>query len=120
MTRHFTLVLALLALIAAPLPALAHAHLTSSQPAVGSEVGPTTMLKLSFSEGIELALSSFDLTGPTGQPISGASAALDPSNNKLVVVTLKSALVPGVYKMHWHVVSVDTHRTEGTYAFTVK
>jgi methionine-rich copper-binding protein CopC len=120
MIRCLKIVLALLAVVASPLPALAHAHLTKSQPEVGSEVGPTATLKLFFSEGVEIGLSKFDLTGPTGQPVAGAKAALDPSDNKQVLVSLTSPLAPGVYKMHWHVVSVDTHRTEGTYDFTVK
>jgi methionine-rich copper-binding protein CopC len=29
-------------------------------------------------------------------------------------------LGPGVYRVKWHVVSVDTHRTEGDFNFTVK
>jgi hypothetical protein len=28
-------------------------------------------------------------------------------------------LMPGVYQVHWHVISVDTHRTEGNFSFTV-
>jgi hypothetical protein len=30
------------------------------------------------------------------------------------------ALLPGAYRVHWHVVSVDTHMTEGDFSFTVK
>jgi methionine-rich copper-binding protein CopC len=29
------------------------------------------------------------------------------------------ALKPGSYTVTWHVLSVDTHRTEGSYSFTV-
>ncbi|MEJ1978863.1 MAG: copper resistance protein CopC [Acetobacteraceae bacterium] len=29
------------------------------------------------------------------------------------------ALPPGLYKVIWHATSVDTHRTEGSYSFTV-
>ena len=28
-------------------------------------------------------------------------------------------LPPGTYKVNWHVLSVDTHKTEGSYSFTV-
>jgi methionine-rich copper-binding protein CopC len=29
-------------------------------------------------------------------------------------------LAPGRYRVRWHVVSVDTHRTEGEYSFSVE
>jgi copper resistance protein C len=28
-------------------------------------------------------------------------------------------LAPGVYQVQWHVISVDTHRTQGNFSFTV-
>ena len=28
-------------------------------------------------------------------------------------------LTPGTYTVNWHVTSVDTHKTEGNYKFTV-
>jgi len=34
-------------------------------------------------------------------------------------VRLAHPLKPGTYLVSWHVVSVDTHRTSGTYKFTV-
>jgi methionine-rich copper-binding protein CopC len=30
------------------------------------------------------------------------------------------ALRPGTYRVSWHAVSIDTHRTEGAFTFTVK
>ena len=46
-------------------------------------------------------------------------AIVDPGNDKQLVLTLPP-LVPGRYRVHWHVVSVDTHRTEGEYSFAVE
>jgi len=114
------LCLAIALSVTAPLPALAHAHLVSSSPAVGDVVSAPSTLKITFSEGIEIGLSKFDLTGPGGETVAGVNPSLDPGNNKLVLLQLKTPLAAGDYTMHWHVVSVDTHRTEGTYAFTVK
>jgi hypothetical protein len=28
-------------------------------------------------------------------------------------------LKPGIYHVRWHALSIDTHRTEGAFAFTV-
>jgi len=100
------------------LPALAHAHLVTSTPAVGASVIAPAELRLTFSEGVELAFSSVELIGPNG-PMSGA-LELAGGDKTGLVLHLKPPLAPGDYKVHWHVVSVDTHRTEGTFGFTVK
>jgi copper resistance protein C len=40
-------------------------------------------------------------------------------DGRVLLITLKS-LPPGVYSVEWHVTSVDTHKTEGHFTFTVK
>jgi len=54
-----------------------------------------------------------------GRTIPTGAAAVDPGNNKQLVLSLPP-LGPGRYRVHWHVVSVDTHRTEGEYSFTIE
>ena len=54
-----------------------------------------------------------------GRPIATGAAVVDPGNDKQLVLLLPP-LTPGRYRVHWHVVSVDTHRTEGEYSFTVE
>ena len=44
---------------------------------------------------------------------------LAPDNPKRLVIGLKK-LGPGTYTVKWHVVSVDTHHTEGTFTFSVQ
>ncbi|MGB7044831.1 MAG: copper resistance protein CopC, partial [Methylocella sp.] len=50
---------------------------------------------------------------PTSRPVN------DPSNQQIIHVRLGRPLRPGGYTVTWHVLSVDTHRTEVTYHFTV-
>jgi hypothetical protein len=100
--------------------AWAHAHLVSSEPAVGSTVAATDTLKLKFSEGIEITFSKVEVTDANGKPIALGAVALDPADKKVIVLSLPGRLTAGTYMVHWHVASVDTHRTEGTFAFTVK
>ena len=118
MTRLKTLILVTLLAIATPTAALAHAHLVSSSPAVGAIVSPPASLEMTFSEGIELGLSKFELTSGNG-PVDGVAVAFG-GDNKTVKLHLKTSLPAGDYMVHWHVVSVDTHRTEGTFSFSVK
>jgi methionine-rich copper-binding protein CopC len=98
---------------------LAHAFLNQAVPPVDGTV--TTSLKeirLSFSEGIEPRFSGIDLATSDGRAIASGPATPDPSDDKQLVLVLPP-LAPGRYKISWHVVSVDTHRTEGAYSFTV-
>jgi len=39
---------------------------------------------------------------------------------KTLMVPLAETLSPGAYAVEWHILSTDGHKTNGTYAFTVK
>lgn len=117
--RRITFPFVLLAGIALAEPAWAHAHLVKSDPPVGGSSAGTDTLHLTFSEGIEIKFSKFEVTGADGKEVGPGKGALDPNDDKVVVVTLPAKLAPGAYTVHWHVVSVDTHHTEGDYPITV-
>lgn len=98
----------------------AHAFLVKALPAVGSAVAPgATELKLDFSEAVELVLSGVDMTNSSGAAIPLAHLAFGDSARRELVAGLPM-LMPGNYRVKWHVVSADTHRTEGSFTFTVK
>ena len=101
--------------------AWAHAFLSSAVPAVGSTVatGPKE-LRLHFSEDVEVKFSSVKITLEGGKDIGPVKIAVEPSHPQMIVVYLTTPLAPGVYVVHWRVVSVDTHKTQGDYRFTVK
>ncbi len=112
--------LLLIALLAAPTgAALAHAQLRAASPAVGATVTTTpTEIAITFSEGVEPKFSSIEVRDDSGARIDNA----DPHNGsegqtKLIVSLLP--LRPGVYTVRWQVLSVDTHRTTGSYRFTL-
>jgi methionine-rich copper-binding protein CopC len=113
------LLLAFMALAAAP-PAWAHAFLERAIPAVGSEVSPSPReLVLAFSEGVEPMFSSIELHNAQGVVVPIGKPASAPGDNRRVVTPLPG-LPNGVYSVIWHVTSVDTHKTEGSFKFTVK
>lgn len=118
--RRLLPALALLTSVLAAPAAWAHAHLVSAAPAVGATVAAADTLRLTFSEGIEIKFSKVEVTQGGGAPIAFGAVALDPKDDKVVVIALPGPLPAGTYTVHWQVVSVDTHRTEGTYDFTVK
>jgi len=99
--------------------AVAHAFLSQAVPPVGGVVAAAQEIRITFTEGIEPAFSGAELADAAGQPIRAGPAIVDPGNNTQLVLPLPP-LVPGRYKVSWHVVSVDTHRTEGQYGFEIR
>ncbi|MDY7560253.1 copper homeostasis periplasmic binding protein CopC [Pseudomonas sp. 10B1] len=98
---------------------IAHAHLQSQTPAADSTVTPPTELRLNFSEGIEEKFTKVVLTTNTGKTVSVKSIATAVGDKKTLVVTPATPLVAGQYHVEWHAVSVDTHKSDGSYAFKV-
>ena len=103
-----------------PTTVLSHAFLEGAAPVVGSTIAePPKEIRLTFTEAIEPRFSGIDLTTGDGREITTGAAAVDPANDKQLVLALPP-LGPGRYRVHWHVVSVDTHRTQGEYSFAVE
>jgi methionine-rich copper-binding protein CopC len=113
----------LFALLAAGFPAaaaFAHAFLDHAVPAVGATVpAPPKEVLLFYTQAIEPAFSDAQLSAADGQAIATGAAAVDPQNPMELVLKLPP-LAPGQYKVKWHVVSVDTHRTEGGFSFDIQ
>src|SRR5262249_7364379 len=116
------LLLHFLATVAVGIPAvaaLAHAFLNQAVPPVGGTVATSPEeIRLSFSEGVEQRYSRIELATSDGRAIVTGPATRDPGDDKQLVLAVP-LLAPGRYKVSWHVVSVDTHRTEGAYSFSV-
>jgi copper resistance protein C len=111
--------LTLLVVLAMPIPALAHALLERASPPVGSELAePPRQLTLTFTEGIEPLFSTIELRTANGAavPLGKPHVAAD---NRQLLVDLP-VLKAGEYTVVWHVTSVDTHKTEGSFRFTVR
>lgn len=99
---------------------LAHAHLQQQSPAADSQVAAPQVLTLNFSEGIESGFSGGVVTDAQKQVIKTGIASRDEKNKAQLTVPLEQTLVPGTYRVDWHVVSVDGHKTRGSYHFSVK
>ena len=113
---------AMLALFAAGLVTTsveAHPTLKSSSPAVDATVAAPSEIKLSFSEGVILKFSSVELKDHTGRTLTTGKLATDAKDHKQIIVPLQGPLAAGTYTVKWNVVSVDTHRVNGSYSFKV-
>ena len=99
--------------------AQAHAFLDHASPAVGSSVPAAPgAVTLWFTQALEPAFSSATVTDPAGRRVDLGVVRPVPGHADELQVGLKS-LPPGSYTVNWHVVSVDTHTTEGSFTFTV-
>jgi copper resistance protein C len=99
--------------------AWAHAFLERASPAVGSEVsGSPPALTLTYSEPVEPLFSNIEVKNASGAAVNETKTTS--GNGGRVLVTALKPLPPGVYSVSWHVTSVDTHKTEGHFTFTVK
>ena len=100
-----------------PAIARAHAFLDHAVPGVGASVGASPSdLELSYTQNGGVALCGVSVAGagravPASKPIAASPDTLR--------VHLARPLPPGTYTVSWHVVSVDTHPTSGTFKFTV-
>jgi methionine-rich copper-binding protein CopC len=102
--------------VAATAPAFAHAMLEHAVPSAGAvlHASPKSVV-LSYSEPLEPSLSTVAVTDAQGRD---AAAAKSTASGTTMSVALKP-LKPGTYRVRWHALSIDTHRTEGAFAFTV-
>ena len=99
--------------------AYAHAQLRHADPAVGSTVhAPPAQVELTFSEAVEPRFSSISVTDAAGTAVTRGDPHLPADDAHRLAVGL-GPIGPGRYKVVWHATSVDTHKTEGVFEFTV-
>ncbi|MGE9549950.1 CopC domain-containing protein YobA [Erwinia amylovora] len=120
--RKFSLVFALaLTAMAFSQQASAHAHLKSQYPAANASMDASPQaLTLTFSEDIEPAFSGVEVLDGNQKPVPLAKAERAPKQHNQMIVPLEKPLANGHYQVNWHVLSVDGHKTNGNYSFSVK
>lgn len=98
--------------------AFAHAQLKGAHPGVGATVSAPRTISLEFSEGVVPSFSGVTLRDGSGKSVTLGKPANAGGRATLAAPVLGS-LQPGTYTVTWHAVSVDTHRTQGSFRFTV-
>ncbi|MDE2283376.1 MAG: copper resistance protein CopC [Hyphomicrobiales bacterium] len=94
----------------------AHAFLDHASPLVGSTVQkPPRAVTLTFTQSLEPAFSSVQVTDPGGRRVDQGKAQISGTTMRIGLKALK----PGSYRVRWRALSVDTHKTEGSFTFTV-
>lgn len=108
---------ACLAIVAVVTPALAHAFLQHASPGAGAVVANAPKeIALEFSESLKPTFSGIAVSDATGHDVEAAHTVIQGGSMHVALNPLSA----GRYRVAWHAVSLDTHRTEGSYSFTVK
>jgi copper resistance protein C len=115
-----TYLFALLLALDAAGPASAHAFLKSASPAVGSTVQTAPAeLAIEFTEGVEPNFTTITVVNSSGARVDTGTVHLTPGSDTHLVTGLKP-LPPGTYKVTWQATATDTHKTQGSFSFTVQ
>jgi methionine-rich copper-binding protein CopC len=115
MRTHLAIVAALFAALGTE-GAYAHAFLNHASPLVGSTVrAAPSEVTLTFTQSLEPAFSSVQVTDAKGARVDVGKAQVSGSTMR---IGLKS-LGPGTYRVRWQALSVDTHKTQGSFTFQV-
>ena len=100
--------------------AWAHAFLDHSDPKVGSTITNSPgEVKIWFTQELEPAFSSIEVKDAQGKEVDKKDVHVDARDKSLLEVSLPQ-LPAGTYAVIWHVASVDTHRTQGHFEFTIR
>jgi methionine-rich copper-binding protein CopC len=108
--------LASLLLLLAVNDARAHAFLDHAEPRVGNKVAAAPReVTLWFTQKLESAFSAITVTNAAGQRVDTGKTRV---NGNQMSVSLRAGGA-GTYHVTWHVLSVDTHTTDGNFTFQV-
>ena len=117
--RTAIIALAALAVVTHVPCAHAHAQLDHASPTVGGTVkAAPSAVTLSFTEAVEPKFSSIEARDDKGVAVQSGAAQGVAGNAAQLRVGVKP-LTAGTYTVKWKVLSVDTHRTQGSFSFTV-
>jgi len=97
-------------------PAQAHGMLDHADPAFGSTVASAPHeVTLSFTQNLEPSFSGVIVTDGSGTRVDEGKPQVSGSTMSVAL----RAIGPGIYHVHWHALSVDTHKTEGNFTFYI-
>jgi methionine-rich copper-binding protein CopC len=96
----------------------AHAFLDRAEPRVGARVRtPPAQVTLWFTERLEPAYSRVEVLSEAGRRVDRDDGTVVGDGRQLRISL--EAIPAGAYRVRWRVLSVDTHITEGDFAFHV-
>jgi copper resistance protein C len=119
-TAYVLILLAVFFVLGSPGFACAHAFLDHAEPKVGSTVNVSPkVVALSFTQELEPAFSTVEVLDANGKQVDSQDVNVDSKDASIMTVSVPN-LPAGTYRVQWKVTSVDTHKTHGSFTFTVQ
>lgn len=115
--RMLVTVLALL--VASSGPSFAHSVLQSSVPGADTSGSAPDTIKLVFNETVDLAFTTIAITSPDGSVIALDGLTLS-EDGRTLTAPVTDQLAAGRYMLDWSLLSIDGHRIEDMFTFTVE
>ena len=75
-------------------------------------------VRIWFDGRLEPLFSTIHVMDQQGRRVDTGPGGVDPDDPTLLATAMPS-VPPGVYTVAWEIVSVDGHRTEGKFTFTI-
>lgn len=101
-------------------PASAHTEFVRSDPTAGATLASAPQqVTIFFSGLLDIDGSSITVVDASGATVSQGATTLSPTDQKALVVSLKSGLGNGTYTVNWTAKSEDGHPSSDSFAFTV-
>jgi copper transport protein len=111
---------ALVALLALPSAAAAHAYLVKTVPAASVVLNsPPPDIQLTYDEAVEPKFAIISVTNAAGQQETTGLPQRSEANPDTLVVPLRPHLPPGWYLIYWRAISVDGHPVQGAFTYAV-
>jgi copper resistance protein C len=114
----FTACSAIGALVCWSNPILAHSFPEKENPSAGQKLSSTpSEVSIKYDAPIEHLFANLQVLDAAGNNMATAQPQVSSDGYTLSVKV--GALKPGDYTVKWSVVGIDTHHTQGSYAFSV-
>ena len=98
--------------------AAAHSYPQEQHPAAGQKLASSpSEIRIKFDTPIEKLFAKIEVLDASGK--NHVIGSPEVSSNGIELSSKVGNLPPGVYKVRWTVLCVDTHHTRGSYIFTV-
>jgi copper resistance protein C len=98
--------------------AAAHSFPQQESPSAGESLSkPPSQVSIRFDAPIEKLFSKLEVLDSDGKSVTQGAPEIGPRSITLSVKL--GVLKPGDYTVKWSVVCVDSHRTQGSYVFSV-
>jgi copper transport protein len=117
--RRVAVAAVVLAALAAPAAASAHAYIVKTVPSASVTLNePPAAVRLTFDEAVEPRFALISVSDVNGSQVTDGRVLRSPADRDTLIVPLKR-IPEGWYLVYWRAISVDGHPVQGAFTFAL-